>query len=447
MASDKTTKFLSTFIQLETEARHAANIQEFSFAVCNSSKQIIDFHQAIFWYFDIKGSVKIQAISAVAQLNQNAPFMLWLKKVIKEKASGRHQVIENFNKDSISEKLHQDWQEFIPPNALWCPFVSPTNKLMGGLMFNRQNLWYEHEITIAHQLIDAYQHSWFTLQSKPSTRFSNLNKSKVKKLSLGVAIGLTIMMLIPARQSVLAPAEIAAKDPIVVSSPIAGVIEQIEVHPNQEVSKGQSLFNIDPTDFKNRYEVSVNDLISAREKYRKAAQHSFNNPESKGQLATLKTEIQKSEAELKYTKELLNKIHIRSPEKGIVIFSDKNDWLGKPVAIGERVMLIANPQEKEIDISLPIQDAITLKPGSKIKLFLNTNPLHPINATLRYASYSATPQPDGSLVYRLKASFPEDIKTPRIGLTGTAKLYGDHVTVFYYLFWRPISAIRRTLGL
>ena len=75
-------QLLSHFIQLEHEARHAKMVPEFAFIVCNNSKQIIDYHQAIFWYRD-GDRYKIQAISGTAQLNSHAPFVVWLSKASK----------------------------------------------------------------------------------------------------------------------------------------------------------------------------------------------------------------------------------------------------------------------------------------------------------------------------------------------------------------------------
>jgi hypothetical protein len=54
--------------------------------------------------------------------------------------------------------------------------------------------------------------------------------------------------------------------------------------------------------------------------------------------------------------------------------------------------------------------------------------------------------PSGVLGYRLKASLADDKAPPRIGLRGTAKLFGDRVTLFYYLMRRPLSAARQFLG-
>jgi len=52
------------------------------------------------------------------------------------------------------------------------------------------------------------------------------------------------------------------------------------------------------------------------------------------------------------------------------------------------------------------------------------------------------------MAYRLRARFVDDdgATPPRVGLKGTAKLYGETVPLAVYLFRRPLAAIRQHLG-
>jgi len=114
---------------------------------------------------------------------------------------------------------------------------------------------------------------------------------------------------------------------------------------------------------------------------------------------------------------------------------------------GEKVLTLANPDDAEVQIQLPVDDAINLEPGARVRMFLNIDPTRPLDAQLRQTSYEAEVTPEDILAFRLKASFDEGTPLPRIGLKGTAKIYGDKVPLFYYLMRRPISALRQTLGL
>ena len=60
---------------------------------------------------------------------------------------------------------------------------------------------------------------------------------------------------------------------------------------------------------------------------------------------------------------LLSRSEIRAERSGLLIYAAKSDWIGKPVAVGERLMEIGDPTKAEIKIELPVSDAIALQPG------------------------------------------------------------------------------------
>jgi hypothetical protein len=96
---------------------------------------------------------------------------------------------------------------------------------------------------------------------------------------------------------------------------------------------------------------------------------------------------------------------------------------------------------------LPVADAINLEPGAKVQFFLNIDPAAPISAELYFAAYQAEVTPDEALAYRLKARFRQTEALPRIGLKGTAKVFGSRVPFVYYVLRRPLAALRQWLGM
>lgn len=438
---------LSNFIQLEKEARQASTIEEFGFTVCNNTKKLFAYQQALFWQMQTLG-VHVQTISATATINQDAPFVVWVNKLVKhtlklEKAN----TVTLLSKDDYPEAIAKQWEDWLPDEVLWCPYIDDKKQVLAGMLFTRQYQWHEHEIQLLKELINTYNHAWLSLVNRRPTVLKKLSIKKHKKWVYGTLAVIFFILLLPIRQSVLAPGEIVAHEPEVISVSVDGVIQKIHVQPNQEVKEGQLLFSLDPITFENQYEQAEKSLQVAMEKYRKAYQHAFTDPDSKSELPILHAEVEKSRAEVAYSKKLMERIKIHAPSDGIIIYSNPKDWIGKPVKVGERIMQVANPSDKELDVELPVADAINLDKKQTIKFFLNVTPLKPVYAKLRYVSYSASETAQDTLVYHLKADFTIDQTIPRIGLKGTAKLYGKRVTVFYYLFWRPISYVRRTLGI
>jgi hypothetical protein len=181
--------------------------------------------------------------------------------------------------------------------------------------------------------------------------------------------------------------------------------------------------------------------------YRRASQGSFQEAEQKAEVPLLKAEVELRETERDYAHERLSKIEVKTEQAGLLLYTDKSDWIGKPVVVGQRIMEVANPQQLEVRIDLPVDDAIVLREGASVALFLNANPFASVPATVSHASYHAEVLPNNTLAYRLTAQLEQGASELRIGWQGSAKIYGEQVTLFTYLFRRPISAVRPWIGL
>jgi len=248
------------------------------------------------------------------------------------------------------------------------------------------------------------------------------------------------------RDSALGDAEVIAREPVVVRAPLDGVVDAVLVQPNQPVAAGQVLLRLDDVKLSNRLDVALKALAVTEAEYRQAAQQAVFDQKSKASLVILQGRIEQHAAEVEYLRSLLERIEVRASRPGVAVFDDVNDWIGRPVRTGERILMVADPADMELEVRLPAADAIALEPGGDVRLFLNVDPQHPVAATLTYVGYQATPGPDGVLAYRLKAAFAADELPPRVGLKGTAKVYGRSTSLFVHVFRRPWAALRQRLG-
>lgn len=81
-----------------------------------------------------------------------------------------------------------------------------------------------------------------------------------------------------------------------------------------------------------------------------------------------------------------------------------------------------------------------------MRIYLDSDPLNPLDGVLERATYHATPMPGGGLAFVLYAKLPKG-EAPRIGYRGTAQVFGDDVTLVYYVMRRPLTALRQMVGL
>ena len=138
-------------------------------------------------------------------------------------------------------------------------------------------------------------------------------------------------------------------------------------------------------------------------------QSSFTNNEEKSKLAELEAQVDLKKVELSSAKEKLQNAEIYSEKQGIAIVGRKADWQGKPVEVGEKILIISDPKNVEFLIWLPVKDSIIIKENSEVKVFLDINPIKPLAGKLLRASYEPELSPEEVLSYKIVSSL-EKIK-------------------------------------
>jgi multidrug efflux pump subunit AcrA (membrane-fusion protein) len=260
---------------------------------------------------------------------------------------------------------------------------------------------------------------------------------------------LAALLFIKVPLRALAPAEIIARDPFVVAAPIDGVIEAIPVEPNQRVEAGVVLVKLAGTALRNRFEVADREVQVAEARLKQSNQIAFSDSRGMHEIGIARAELSLKLAERDFARDLLAKTEIIAPLEGLAIYSDRRELIGQPVAVGERILEIADPARLEARIDLPVADAIALTAGASVTLFLDSDPLRPWPATVRRADYKAKVGENEIVSFRVVASLtPQaDRALPRLGVRGTAQLSGDNVSLGLFLFRRPITYVRQWLGL
>jgi multidrug efflux pump subunit AcrA (membrane-fusion protein) len=260
---------------------------------------------------------------------------------------------------------------------------------------------------------------------------------------LGLA---ALVLLFPVRMTVLAPGELVPAHPVIMRAPLDGVIDVFHVQPNQTVQANQPLFGFDEVVIHARLDVALQSLATTETDYRQTSQMALTDVKSKSQLALLLGKVDEKRAEIDYLNEQLQRARVLSPQAGVVLMDDPAEWMGKPVAVGERILRIAALDDAEVEAWLPLADAIDLQPGAALSLYLSSSPLSPVSATLRYLAHDAVQRPDGNFAYRVRATLTQ--KTDhRVGMKGTAKLHGNWVPLVYWVMRRPLATARAHIGL
>ena len=445
MSEDKNIK-IARLIGLEKKAREARDKDELNFLVVNETREIINYTNSFLLLKSPTDKYHVNAISDLATVDRTAPLVTFVEDVMNDKSLRDLKEIELIDLEELTKAMKRKKPNNIPQYLLCVPIFSPQKGLQGYLILSRNDPFKENESELLRHLSRTYGHAYNTFLSNYSIKnFLNKNFSGRKRW---IIIGIVFLILVfPIRMTSTAPVEVVAKNPYLITSPFDGVVKKIIANNNDKVKSGDLLVILEDTDLLSDFNLAKQSLRLAETELLRSRQSSFTDNQEKSRLAELVARVDLKKAELQSAQQKLKNSKIYSEQKGVAIVDRKLDWQGRPVAVGEKILTIADPNEVEFLIWLPVKDSIVIKENSKVRAFLDVNPISPYKGKLLRSTYEPELSPEEVLSYKLVSSFEGNKKKPRIGLRGTAKVYGSRVILFYYLFRKPITFIRQLIGI
>jgi hypothetical protein len=446
---------LVRLVELSRAAREARTPPELRFMLVNDTHSLVPYRQGALWL--ARG--ELQALSGVVEVEANAPYAQWLAQVCRH----LHKACPNGAQVSAGDlppELGGSWANWLPAYGLWLPLFAAgqdSKSATGGLLLVRDLPWNAQEGTLLADWLQVWGHAWHALAAGRGGRFRSRAGAgdstaeggrRTRRRVTGAALILGLAALLTWMEvplTVLAPGELVPANPDVIRAPLEGVIGSVHVRPNETVTKGQVVFSFDDALIRSRADVARQALATAEAEYRQASQQALVDPRARAMLAPLRGKAEERRAEVMFAREQLERTRVVAPRDGVVLFDDPTEWIGKPVTVGERIMRIAEPEDVEIEAWVGVGDAIPLALGAPLKLQLRASPLEPLEATLRYLAHDAVERPDGTYAYRLRATVTGTHRH-RVGLKGTIRIDGDRVSLGYWIFRRPMAAVREWTG-
>jgi hypothetical protein len=393
----------------------------------------------------------VQSLSGVGELDRNAPYAQWADRLCRHLARQAlpAQIVD---RTALPAEVADAWAEWLPAHGLWLPLPGTAT---GGLLLATDDECPPAAQALLEEWLHGWAHAWTALQrprlrgwgrAAPSTDAGAPTPRWWRRRPVQVALAVLVVLCLPVRLTVLAPAELVAADAAVVRAPLDGVVERFHVQPNQAVKAGELLFSFDQAPIASRLEVARQALATAQVEYRQSAQLSLADARNKGQLAVLQGRIEERRAEAAFLADQFERSRVTAPRDGVALFDDPSEWEGRPVRTGERILRVVDPHRVEVEAWLPVGDAIPLPDHAPLQMYLAATPLDPVQATLRYMAHDPVQRPDGHYAYRVRATLQAST-AHRIGLQGTARLQAGWVPLGYWVLRRPLAVIRQAVAL
>jgi multidrug resistance efflux pump len=428
---------LAELLRYEGDVRRQASVEELVYFVANESRSLVNYDQMfVLRRALVRDGFAVQAASSLSMIDRNAPLIQAIEKATNGFGGNAQMVDADSLSDdaAIAEYPFHAWY--------WLPLLGRDGDAFGGLLLARTAPWTENEGARLSRMGDTIGHSWLALTGgKPVRRFPKLDSSAKR----WIAAALVIAALFPVRMTALAPVEVVPAKPFIVSAPYAGVIARLEVAPNSMVKAGQPVLTFEDIKVRNELQQAQEKVQVAKAKVERATSAAFADPEQAREIGALKAELELASADYAYARDMMGKSQIKAPRSGMAIYSDRRDWEGRAVNVGDPILQIADQKDIAYRIDLPTREQMRLEPGAAVKIWLDAEPLWALEGRVEHASYLARPTADGILAFAVTAKPVGG--APRIGSRGTAKLYGQRAPLIYTLLRRPIASVRQYLGL
>ena len=444
-AADGSSAAILALLRLEGEARAAKTVSELAILIANETRPILRARQIFVFTGAASSKWRLTAASGLAKVDPNVPLIQWIEETLDRlRNDAGLDTNREFVMQSYAGAGNETAKLYPFREAYWFPLKDKQGALFAGVLMLRDEPWGAGDAVLATRLSQTFAQAWYWIATNNKFRPS----IKIKPVHAG--FGLTVAIagaLFPVSMSTLAPLEIAPRDAMIVTAPMDGVLESIAIEPNSAVKAGETLVKFADTNLRNRLEVAEREVQVADAKVKKTLLLAVNDVRGRHELAIARAELTVKTAERDYARDLFGRAEIKATTGGLAMFGDKRELLGRPVTVGEKIMEIADPAHIELRVDVPVGDAIILKSGARVKVFLDSAPLTPLEAKVVRADYQAKPHEAGVLAFRVTAELADpQTAVPRLGIRGTAQIYGERVPFVFYVLRRPIAGLRQWVG-
>lgn len=445
--SNRFLQYLAIVNQLVVKAFSAKTLAELKFIILNDTIHLIRYDRAILWSIG-KNKPEVLGFSGQSKFKSSSEMVEKLSILVQNiPEAARPQQLTKNSYPSLPDVWTAIEGESADSLVLWFPIK--VHDEMYGLWVEKWNIKpgeipAQDALEIcANFLTPAYGSA---LEKLVSRNFFKRLATPRTYLILGTALLLFLLLIrIPLR--IVAPCEIVPEDPYLVTAPLEGIVEEITVKPGEMVKKGMTLFAYDKRAPMHELQMAEKQLSMVQSEVNRSMTLGASDKKSLTEFPILSSKLEKEKINLEYAKYQASLLNVKSPIDGVIILDNPEDWRGRPVKIGEKVLTISDPQRTKIRIWVPEHDNIPLNFQIPISIFLNINPIKSYEAKLIYIANEVTMSDKKIPSFIAEAEWitkPEDTK---LGLTGSAILYGERVSLLYFILRKPWGTLRNYLGI
>lgn len=443
----KSVKSLILSNRLLVKAFDCPTKKKLHFVILNESKHVLSYDRAFLW--DISGKdPSIQGISGLVDIDKNTELITAWTDIIRS--------IPNKNSPRLLDEktvpgCTEEWKSIRGNDQMrfyWLPIYSP-NALLMGLVVSFPAKSFQQKLV--DEEIDIFMNFLMPGYAAGLEKFSKKQLRTGKKKKRLVALGGIFALLlfgnlyqVPLR--IVSSCEVVSREPVIIAAPLEGVIQDIKVFPGDQVAVGDLLVEYEKSTFVQDLQLAKKEVELREAEVSRAKTLGYDDDEKLAELKVLMAKNDQAQAKLDFARYQFDLLTVEAPAAGIISVDNPEEWKGRPVSVGEKILSIDQQDDTKVLIWLAEGDNVNLDKNSLVKVVLNANPNATYEATLDYVSSISRINDQNIVSFEAEASWVEQPENIKIGQKGVAIMYGDQVSLLYYLFRKPYLFFRRTFG-
>lgn len=438
---------LAVLQELTLEAGLCADLPQLRFRMLNRAVAYCRYDRAVLWEPAGRGW-RLTGVSGCSDVNQVAALASEWRRVVcglprldEPTMVGPGGVVVNA---AAWEPLARRTNGL---SAVWLP-IKVSGRTVAGMWLERWSgaRFSTGDVTRLGALALAYGVAWRSVAPRHGV-VRRWIRSRRALSGAGLCAGLAaVLAFVQAPLRIVAPCEVVPRDPWVVAAPLAGVIDEVHVLPGRSVTTGTRLASYDKRVALEELKVAQQQVQIIESDLQRARVQAFDRPGARAEITLLENRLAQEQTRLRIAEHRAGQLEITAPTAGTVMFADPNEWRGRPVQVGERLMLIVDPQQTKVRIWLPEHDNIAFDTQRPVSVLLDSDPGTSRPAKLEFLANHSQDSPAGVPSFRAEAAWERADPDLKVGLQGAAVLRGQDVPLGYWLLRRPLAAVRQWLG-
>ena len=451
LLAERKVEILETLNTVSHEITSTLNLERMLQTIVNAPQAVIPYERAAI-VLEQRGRFKLSALTGQTQVNADAPDVAPLNEIL-QWASLSEEVIHVRQHgdavDSEREETRAKFKKYFEESGMRGFYAMPLNDDTGrvGMLAMESSdpdfLSPAHleilqvlasQATVALRNAQMYKEVPFISVIEPvlvrKRQFMAMEKRRRMLITVAAGAALLFLVVFPLPLRVDGDAVVAPVRRAEIQPEEEGVVSKVFVHEGQKVQAGQVLGEMELWSAKSK-------LAETQAKY-EAAMLQMNHALASNdgsEAGVQKTQADYWKAELERSRQLLERMQLRSPIDGVVSTPHVEDFAGRKLAPGDQFAEVVDTSDAVVDIGIDDTDAGLLKAGQKASIKLNSYPTRTFHGTVLIVSPKADLQHETAIFYSRVAVSNSD-GAIRAGMEGRGKLRVGWYPAGYVLFRR-----------